>query len=284
MLHAFRAVVRCRQSACGVAGRGPRSYANDAGSWRVSASLLGPRLDQRLAEGAGAFACVGCRNVCAGRSKNICAIAGLACGHVDDWLGNPWLCSCALRNVETATRSDFQIRSARPGIIANWRPAGWRFSSTFGRAARNWRSQEEQHDERPSRRRERHLSSLGPKAKCRRAPKLSAYPSRPELNCAQPVRRDCPAAVMGQKISCHTKRPDLTSQQRFARGPPPAAAGLKPAVGTLPRLKGRDYSGTALRSNLLAARLRAEVPISPPFLRGSRIRRRRFDPGADGLR
>ena len=31
----------------------------------------------------------------------------------------------------------------------------------------------------------------------------------------------------------------------------------------------------------LPARLRAQVPISPPFLRGSRIRRRCFDPGAD---
>jgi hypothetical protein len=95
------------------------------------------------------------------------------------------------------------------------------------------------------------------------------------------------AAVMGQKICCMLDliATAICSWQNRCAVLHPLSAGLKPGVGTLPRLKGRDLKRHGIAITPLApARLRAEVPISPPFLRVSRIRRRRFDPGADGLR
>lgn len=51
------------------------------------------------------------------RGKDACAIAGLARIHLDVWLGNGWLCSCTLWNVETTARRGYQTRSAGAELI-----------------------------------------------------------------------------------------------------------------------------------------------------------------------
>ena len=94
----------------------------------------------------------------------------------------------------------------------------------------------------------------------------------------------------GQKICCHAQSGPTSSQQRFARGKIAALCSTRFRRFEARRRHPPPTEGEGLKRHGIAitplapARLRAEVPISPPFLRGSRIRRRRFDPGADGLR
>ena len=50
--------------------------------------------------------------------KDVSAITELAGDNVDDGLGVAWLYFCALRNVETSSRSNRELKSARPKITA----------------------------------------------------------------------------------------------------------------------------------------------------------------------
>ena len=62
--------------------------------------------------------CVACWNVCPARIKDVTRIAELDGGNVDDCLGFSRLYFCALRNVETSSRSNRELKSAGPKITA----------------------------------------------------------------------------------------------------------------------------------------------------------------------
>ena len=65
-------------------------------------------------------------HVCPARIKDVTRIAELGSGNVDDCLGVSRLCFCALRNVETSSQSDCELKSeagqdARPFLTQGQR-------------------------------------------------------------------------------------------------------------------------------------------------------------------
>jgi hypothetical protein len=67
---------------------------------------------------------VACWNVCPARIKDITRIAELGSGNVDDCLGVSRLYFCAVRNVETSSQSDCELKSEagrKPGTLVDVR-------------------------------------------------------------------------------------------------------------------------------------------------------------------
>ena len=87
--------------------------------WRVFASLPGLCRGQSwLGQSPKRCACVAGWNVCTTPSKDVIRVADLGGDNLDDCLGVARIYFCALRNVETSSHSDCDLKSARPKIAA----------------------------------------------------------------------------------------------------------------------------------------------------------------------
>jgi hypothetical protein len=84
--------------------------------------LIGPMSRPNLV-GAKPKVCprVACWNVCPARGKVISWVAELGNDNMDDYLVVSRLCFCPLRYVETSSRSDYELKSARSKIGATGR-------------------------------------------------------------------------------------------------------------------------------------------------------------------
>src|SRR5215470_2420323 len=91
----------------------------DAGCRRISESLSRLCRDQaRLGQSDRGRTRVACRNVCPAPDKGVCGAAELAGDRLDDRLGGPRLYLRAVRNVEAPPRSDRELGSTRPALVA----------------------------------------------------------------------------------------------------------------------------------------------------------------------
>jgi hypothetical protein len=88
-----------------------------------------------LGQSAKRCTCVAGWNVCTARIKDVVRVAELGGDNVDDCLGGARLYFCALWNVETSPRSDYELQSARPKITAG-RDDSIQFPSASGHSRR----------------------------------------------------------------------------------------------------------------------------------------------------